>query len=147
MTEIPNEVCEMNAYPFSVFKRNDRPCFLVSFKDDAGKYLPPLSTKKKDEAEAMRIIYCMAREKTVKKMTYYLKTKIFRVLQFPVRIKSWYLRRIRNLFITARINYHQSNGIIFFFVIYRQALRVKYFLSGCFTVLVVPDKIAKIGVI
>ena len=39
----------MNAYPFSVFKRTDRPCFLVSFKDDTGKYLPPLSTKKKTE--------------------------------------------------------------------------------------------------
>jgi HK97 family phage major capsid protein len=26
----------MNAYPFSVFKRADRPCFLVSFKDETG---------------------------------------------------------------------------------------------------------------
>ena len=43
----------MNAYPFSVFKRTDRPSFLVSFKDADGNYLPPLSTKKKTEAEAM----------------------------------------------------------------------------------------------
>jgi hypothetical protein len=47
----------MNNYPFSVFKRADRPCFLVSFKDEAGKYLPPLSTKKKTEDEAMQIAF------------------------------------------------------------------------------------------
>ena len=47
----------MNAYPFSVFKRTDRPCFLVSFKDDAGKYLPPLSTKKKTEEEAREVAF------------------------------------------------------------------------------------------
>jgi len=43
------EVCIMNTYPFSIFKRNDRPFFLVSFKDEAGNYLPPVSTKKKTE--------------------------------------------------------------------------------------------------
>ena len=47
----------MNAYPFSVFKRTDRPCFLVSFKDDTGKYLPPLSTKKKTEDEAREVAF------------------------------------------------------------------------------------------
>jgi integrase len=47
----------MNTYPFSVFKRTDRPCFLVSFKDDAGKYLPPLSTKKKTEEEAKQVAF------------------------------------------------------------------------------------------
>jgi len=47
----------MNAYPFSVFKRTDRPCFLVSFKDDTGKYLPPLSTKKKTEEEAREVAF------------------------------------------------------------------------------------------
>ena len=34
----------MDAYPFCVFKRADRPCFLVKFKDEAGNYLPPVST-------------------------------------------------------------------------------------------------------
>jgi integrase len=45
----------MSAYPFSVFKRANRPGFLVSFKDDAGKYLPALSTKKKTEEEAVQV--------------------------------------------------------------------------------------------
>ena len=47
----------MNAYPFSVFKRADRPCFLVAFKDDNGKYLPPRSTKKTCEKEAMKVAF------------------------------------------------------------------------------------------
>ena len=51
----------MNAYPFSVFKRNDRPYFLVSFKDDAGNYLPPVSTKKKSEDEAMEVAFMWMR--------------------------------------------------------------------------------------
>ena len=49
-------------YPFSVSKRNDRPYFLVSFKDDAGKYLPPVSTKKKTEDEAMDIAFKWLRD-------------------------------------------------------------------------------------
>ena len=52
----------MNAYPFSVFKRNDRPSFLVSFKDDTGKFLPPLSTKKKTEEEAMQVAFQWLRD-------------------------------------------------------------------------------------
>ena len=47
----------MNAYPFSVFKRTDRPSYLVSFKDTDGKYLPPVSTKKKTEDEAIQGAY------------------------------------------------------------------------------------------
>jgi integrase len=47
----------MPTYPFSLFKRADRPCFLVSFKDENGKYLPPLSTKMKDEQEALKIAF------------------------------------------------------------------------------------------
>ena len=47
----------MNAYPFSVFKRADRPCYLVSFKDDNRKYLPPRSTKKTCEKEAMKVAF------------------------------------------------------------------------------------------
>ena len=51
------EVCIMSAYPFSVFKRANRPSFLVSFKDDTGKYLPAVSTKKKTEAEAVEVAF------------------------------------------------------------------------------------------
>ena len=49
-------------YPFSIFKRADRPSYLVSFKDDEGKYLPPLSTKKKTEDEALQIAFRWLKE-------------------------------------------------------------------------------------
>ena len=57
----------MNAYPFSIIKRSDRPCYLVSFKDDNGKYLPPLSTKKRTEAEAMTVAFQWLRDGVQKK--------------------------------------------------------------------------------
>jgi len=47
----------MDALPFCVFKRADRPCFLVKFKDEAGNYLPPVSTKKKDRDEAVQVAF------------------------------------------------------------------------------------------
>jgi hypothetical protein len=40
-------VCAVNAYPFTVFKRSNRPYFFVSYKDASGKFLSPVSTKKK----------------------------------------------------------------------------------------------------
>jgi len=49
----------MNAYPFSIFKRADRACYSVSFKDKNGKYLPPVSTGKKTEDEAMQAAFKM----------------------------------------------------------------------------------------
>ena len=52
----------MNAYPFSLFKRADRSCYSVSFKDANGKYLPPVSTGKKTEAEAMQAAFQMLRD-------------------------------------------------------------------------------------
>ncbi len=52
----------MNAYPFSVFKRTDRPCYLVAFKDADGKYLPPLSTKKITEQEAVKVAFQWLRD-------------------------------------------------------------------------------------
>jgi len=52
----------MNTYPFSVFKRNDRPFFLVSFKDKNGKYLAPVSTKKKTEDEALQVAFMWMRD-------------------------------------------------------------------------------------
>ena len=52
----------MNAYPFSIFKRADRPCFLVKFKDKDGNYLPPLSTKKTDRDEAVKVAFAWLRD-------------------------------------------------------------------------------------
>jgi integrase len=52
----------MNAYTFSVFKRADRPYYLVSFKDDAGNFLPPVSTKKKTEDEAKETAFKWLRD-------------------------------------------------------------------------------------
>ena len=52
----------MNAYPFSIFKRADRSCFSVSFKDANGKYLPPVSTGKKNEDEAIQAAFAMLRD-------------------------------------------------------------------------------------
>jgi len=49
----------MNAYPFSIFKRADRACYSVCFKDKNGKYLPPVSTGKKTEDEAMQAAFKM----------------------------------------------------------------------------------------
>ncbi|MDR2575689.1 MAG: site-specific integrase, partial [Treponema sp.] len=51
----------MDALPFCVFKRADRPCFLVKFKDEAGNYLPPVSTKKKDRDEAVQVAFKLLR--------------------------------------------------------------------------------------
>jgi hypothetical protein len=52
----------MNEYLFSVFKRSDRPFYLVSFKDNTGKYLPPLSTKRRTEAEAVQTAFQWLRD-------------------------------------------------------------------------------------
>ncbi|MDR0494312.1 MAG: site-specific integrase, partial [Treponema sp.] len=52
----------MNAYPFSIFKRADRSCFSVAFKDANGKYLRPVSTGKKTEAEALQAAFAMLRD-------------------------------------------------------------------------------------
>ena len=52
----------MNDYPFSVFKRADRSCYSVSFKDSSGKYLRPVSTGKKTEKEAMDMAFIWLRD-------------------------------------------------------------------------------------
>jgi len=52
----------MNAYPFSVFKRADRPSYLVSFKDTDGKYLPPISTKMASYEEAVKMAFNWLRD-------------------------------------------------------------------------------------
>jgi len=44
--------------PFTVFKRADRPYYLVKFKNNqTGNYLPPISTKKQTESEAIQIAF------------------------------------------------------------------------------------------
>jgi hypothetical protein len=48
---------DVNKYPFSIFKRASRLCYLVAFKDESGKFLPPVSTKKTTEAEAFRVAF------------------------------------------------------------------------------------------
>jgi hypothetical protein len=52
----------MNAYPFSVFKRADRPFYSVAFKDPDGKYLSPISTKKRTKAEAIQTAFQWLRD-------------------------------------------------------------------------------------
>jgi integrase len=52
----------MNAYPFSIFKRADRPYYSVAFKDQNGKYLTPISTKKKTEDEAVKTAFQWLRD-------------------------------------------------------------------------------------
>jgi integrase len=57
----------MNAYPFSVFKRSNRPFYYVSYKDANGKLLSPVSTKKTGEKEAMQIAFEWLRDGIPKK--------------------------------------------------------------------------------
>ena len=57
----------MNAYPFSIFKRADRSCYSVSFKDTNGKYLRPVSTGKRTEDEAIQAALQMLRDGIPKK--------------------------------------------------------------------------------
>jgi hypothetical protein len=55
---------DMKSLPFfSVFKRADRPCYLVSFKnEETGEYLPAISTGQKDEAEAVKTAMAWLRD-------------------------------------------------------------------------------------
>ena len=57
----------MNAYPFTVFKRSNRPYYYVSFKDANGKFLNPVTTKKKSKKEAMRVAFAWLRDGIPKK--------------------------------------------------------------------------------
>ena len=52
----------MNTYPFSLYKRADRPYFLVSFKNADGKFLAGISTKKKNEEEALAVALLWLRD-------------------------------------------------------------------------------------
>jgi len=53
----------MKSLPFSVFKRADRPCYLVAFKnEETGEYLPAISTKQKTESEAVKTAFTWLRD-------------------------------------------------------------------------------------
>jgi len=53
----------MKSLPFSVFKRVDRPCYLVAFKnEETGEYLPAISTRQKTEAEAVKTAFTWLRD-------------------------------------------------------------------------------------
>ena len=52
----------MNAYPFSLFKRADRSCYSVAFKDADGKQMSPVSTGKKNPDEALQAAFLMLRD-------------------------------------------------------------------------------------
>ncbi|MDR2701801.1 MAG: site-specific integrase [Spirochaetaceae bacterium] len=57
----------MNAYPFTVFKRSNRPYYFVSYKDASGRFLSPVSTKMKTEKEAMQVAFAWLRDGIPKK--------------------------------------------------------------------------------
>jgi hypothetical protein len=59
--------------PFSIFKRADRACYSVSFKDKNGKYLPPVSTGKKRKMKLCKWLFygcVMAFHKNRKRLGY-----------------------------------------------------------------------------
>jgi integrase len=57
----------MNAYPFTVFKRSNRPYYFVSYKDASGKFLSPVSTKMETEKEAIKVAFTWLRDGIPKK--------------------------------------------------------------------------------
>jgi len=53
----------MKRLPFTVFKRANRPCYSVKFKNDAtGEYYPAISTRQKTEAEAVKTAFAWLRD-------------------------------------------------------------------------------------
>ena len=49
---------DMKNLPFSVFKRADRPCYRVVFKnEETGEYLSAISTRQKTETEAVKTAF------------------------------------------------------------------------------------------
>ena len=61
--------CEVRYERLSIFKRADRSCYSVSFKDVNGKYLRPVSTGKKTEKEAMKVAFMWLRDGIPQKET------------------------------------------------------------------------------
>jgi len=53
----------MKNLPFSVFKRAGRPCYLVAFKnEETGEYYPAISTRQKNEPEAIKTAFDWLRD-------------------------------------------------------------------------------------
>ncbi|GBR75992.1 integrase [Candidatus Termititenax persephonae] len=48
--------------PFCIFKRGDRPCFYVKYKDRLGRYLPPITTGQTSELEAQKTAWAWYRD-------------------------------------------------------------------------------------
>jgi hypothetical protein len=49
--------------PFSVFKRANRPCYVVAFKNpQTGKYFPPISTRQVSESAAIQTAFAWFRD-------------------------------------------------------------------------------------
>jgi hypothetical protein len=63
------KVAIMNAYTFSVFKRANRSCYSVSFKDSNRKFLSPISNRKRTEAEALQVAFQWLRDGIPQKQT------------------------------------------------------------------------------
>jgi integrase len=54
---------DMKSLPFSVFKRANRPCYSVSFKNEAtGEYFPAISTRQRNETEAIKTAFTWLRD-------------------------------------------------------------------------------------
>jgi integrase len=77
----------MNTYPFTVFKRSNRPYYFVSYKDANGQFLSPISTKKKTEDEAMQVAFAWLRDGVPKKNTA-LKVKDLSLKEIARKIKT-----------------------------------------------------------
>ena len=65
----------MKRLPFTVFKRANRPCYSVKFKNEAtGEYFPAISTKQTTEAEAIKTAFAWLRDGIPKKQA---KIKVY----------------------------------------------------------------------
>jgi hypothetical protein len=77
----------MNAYPFTVFKRSNRPFYFVSFKDASGRFLSPVSTKMETEKEAMQVAFAWLRDGIPKKKEA-LKVQDLSLIDVAKKIKT-----------------------------------------------------------
>jgi hypothetical protein len=78
----------MKRLPFSIFKRADRPCYLVSFKNEAtGEYYPAISTRQRTESEAMKTAFTWLQNGIPKKRTP-MKVQDLALKDVPRKIKT-----------------------------------------------------------
>ena len=79
----------MKSLPFSVFKRIDRPCYSVSFKNEAtGEYYPAISTRQKTEAEAIKTAFAWVRDGIPEKRLPVLKVQDLALKDVARKIKT-----------------------------------------------------------